>query len=164
MDIRNWPMEKIMQLPDCIFGQRYIVSCNVEVDGEASSWDISEIAFPDICVFWTLGIYWYYHKGHVDYIRLALGDQLPTTQAMMSELEPLINGYGMQGPGPREIHSYLNSSQEIVHMKKLISAQGKRMIIEGHSTGTGAVKVRAYVEVSSIPKEVPDWLASELGS
>ncbi|GAH58066.1 unnamed protein product, partial [marine sediment metagenome] len=94
MDIRNWPMDRIMQLPDECFGRRFLVSCSLAYADAGSTFDISEIALPEACVLWSLNVAWYNEDTATHYIRLALGDQLPATVAMMDALEPLISGLG----------------------------------------------------------------------
>lgn len=150
-----------MQLPDCCFGQKFVVSCDLNAPDGTSVWDISEVGLPDVCVIWEVNIFWYYAKLRGDFIRIALGDQLPTTVLMMEQLEPLINGYGRQGAGPRAIHGYVYVGQEQINMRKVVNAQGRRLVIQGTATVGGDMHVRVWTVVSSIPTEVPDWMVSE---
>lgn len=160
MDIRNWPIDRIMQLPDSCFGRRFSVCVNVDTTGSAVAWDISEIAFPEMCVLWEVAISAnnYNFAPQLDNVRIALGDQLPTAAAMMNALEPLTPGLGAQGPEPRNIGAILGSF--IFHMRIPISAQGRRLVLEVTPSAEQDVKVSVVCQVSSIPKEVPDWLRS----
>lgn len=160
MDIRKWPLDRIMQLPDCCFGQRYAVSCYQVSLGPAPDWDISEVALPEKCVLWELIFYSVYAGLPAMWFRLALGDQLPTGTGQMDGLSPLIMGLGMQGPAPRRILFSLSGSAVRMKMRKLIETSGRRLVLEVACGGPGSTSIQVCIVVSSIPTEVPDWLCS----
>ena len=160
MNIRDWPMNRIMQLPECCFGRRWLISVLPSATAPATGWDISEIPFPDKCVIWGFWAWFDRYGPQVDYIRLALGDQLPTTTAMMDALEPLFPGFGLQGAGPRAIPLTTYAIIHLTRLKMPVWAQGRRLVGEVQTTGTGEGAAQIVVVVSSIPTEVPDCLLS----
>lgn len=160
MNIRDWPLGQIMQLPDCCFGRRFVVSVSSFLTGPGTAWDISELAIPELSVLWELMV----SGGDVTLvdcgIRLALGDQLPTTAAMMAAYSPLIPGLGVQGPEPRLIQCSPRLCIHLVNVRQPIEAMGRRLVLE-HLSGPGEVlHVQVSMVVSSIPTEVPDCLIS----
>ena len=163
MRIDSWPVNKIMQLPDWCFGRRWLVSCTVLAYADADDFDISEVALPD------KGVIWQFVWEPIDvrfvpaYCRLAISDYLPTSEAEFMRLEPLFNGYGEQGPGPRKITSYYYTGAVAIDLRMLIEPQGSRLCMMGHSEGAFSAEARASIVVSSLPKEVPDWLLSGQG-
>lgn len=163
MDVSKWELHKIMQLPRCAFGQIYLISASIYIANNDTAWDISEIAFPKVAVIWQLSILWQYANTTDCKCRLALGTKIPTTIAEMNEYEELINGLGTGPTKPRNIYGFTSNAQEMYPMKKLIEPQGKKLVLEVHAPSDKETRVRAAVAVSSIPREVPDWLLSGPG-
>ena len=156
MDIRDWPLDRIMQLPDCCFGRRWLVCAEKLISVAGPLWDIGEVALPDVCVLWNLSIDGYNIDTVVHHYRLALGDHLPAAAAEMDALEPLIMGLGVQGAEPRQIEVRPGYSSVNLPIRDLRQAQGRRLVLEVSAAALKAVSVRAIVTVSSIPKEVSD--------
>lgn len=160
MNVRDWPLGQIMQLPDCCFGRRFTVSCSPPVAGPAAVWDISEVALPEVFVIWELSIVPSMANLETCWFRLALGDQLPANAAQMLALPPLFMGMGLPGPEPRQISLGWSNYIHLSRLKVPVSAMGRRLVVEAFPTvgvvGTGEVSI----VVSSIPREVPDCLLS----
>lgn len=150
-----------MQLPDGCFGRRFVISVEaVGVDG-GDGWDISEIALPERCVLWELVFIPFAAAAQVMHVRLALGDQLPTTIVMMDQLEPLIMGLGLQGAEPRNIYTLAHSGWAIRNIKQSIASMGRRLVCQASPFPMqGAVHVRVACVFSAVPTEVPDCLIS----
>jgi len=160
MNISNWPLNRIMQLPDNCFGQRYLMSCYIETDGTTKKWDISEMALPEVFVLWELNVLTTYMGSDLSFVRLALGDQLPTAVAQMDALEPLFPGFGVQGADPRVFRVSWASNLRFMKLRKAFRPSGRRLIMEAYSTADKLPVVQAGIVISSIPTEVPDWLCS----
>ena len=160
MNIDNWPMHRIMQLPDWCFGRKFVVSCCVHAGAGATDWDISEITLPENFVVWQIKIMQFAVVDTVSSIRIALGDQLPTAAKMMDALEPLIYGLGLQGAEPRQIDVSPRSTLFSLDLRLPIAAQGKRLILEATGAPASSNYTTIAVVISSLPKEVPDWLLS----
>ena len=161
MDIRNWPMDRIMQLPDCCFGRKWPIACEVEGPTIGAVFDISEVAFPEKCVLWQLSFETFNEDTVIHASRLAIGDQLPTTAAMMDALEPLFYGLGAQGAEPRTIGVRPGNEFMSIDIRQPLNAMGRRLVLQVTSGLAKVTWVRVVVVVSSMPTEVPDWLLSE---
>ncbi len=160
MDIRNWPMDRIMQLPDCCFGRRFIISCTSLALAGTARWDISEVAFPESAVIWEVLAWGNGGYPDIHSIRLAIGDQLPTAVAMMDGLEPLFQGLGRQGISPRVIIGSIEGFLALRRLKMPLSAAGRRLVLEVQAAVEKDAEYTVCLTVSSMPKEVPDWLFS----
>lgn len=160
MRIDDWGIGRIMELPDCLFGRRFLVSCSVEGGADAAAWDISELAFPEVAVIWEVRMFSELAGNLVDSFRLALGDELPTLTGQMDRLEPFIQGLGAQGPGPRAINPSLDGRMEWARLRFAIATAGRRLVLEATGAGTSTPVVTVGVVVSSVPKEIPEWLYS----
>lgn len=160
MDIRNWPIGRIMQLPDHCFGSRFEVCLFASAVTGTNGWDISGVTLPERCVIWECLAYPSRVGAGVDYYRLALGDILPTTVAEMDALEPLFMGLGVQGPDPRLIPVTYFGSSHFNRIKMPVMAAGRRVVLEVRAVNVAPQSMQVVLTVSSIPMEVPDCLVS----
>lgn len=163
MNIRSWPFDKIMQLPDCAFGRRWPVAVQNEVAEVGTFYDISELALPETCVIWNCSIWSPYYAIAGVIISLAIGDVLPTDDAQFDVYEPLFRDVGVITAGRRTIHIYRSPGMYAIPMRMPVEAMGRRLV--GRFERASEVLTGAYVilTVSSIPKEVPDCLLSGQG-
>lgn len=157
MDISDWGWGQIMQLPDHLFGRRFMVSLMISNIKDGSGWDISEIALPEKCVLWEFQLNKTQGAGNVERLSLALGDQLPTTNAQFMGNEPLLHGLGIDGIEPRHIDIYANSFLISRRLRQNIDARGRRVIMEVTAGLADVAYVNAQFIFSSIPREIPDW-------
>jgi len=160
MDIRDWPLDKIMQLPDCCFGRKFQVSCQCRAPDGVATWDISESTLPEVFVLWGVYIIVVYSNESDNWIRIAYGDQLPTTEAMMDAYEPVLPGFGRTGAEPRRIYIYSNQGTTALKLRKPVAAAGRRLVLEAKPQAAKSMNLQVAIVVSSIPKEAPDWLIS----
>lgn len=161
MNIRDWPLGQIMQLPDCCFGGRFLVSCYIRQTILGAGWDISEIALPEKFVLWEVEFDVMTEVDKLVLTRLALGDQLPVAVGMVDALEPLLQGFGVQGPEPRVIESFGSVSFSFRRLRQPYTPAGRRLVMEVDLPIAVVAYVSASLIVSSIPTEVPDCLVSE---
>ncbi len=158
MDIRNWPLDEIMQLPIYCFGRRFPVFLNASSINDTPGWDISEVALPEKCVIWEFVSWVESPIITPTSFRLALGDQLPTTVVMMDALEPLFFGFGHQGAEPRNILYGVNIKPHFLRLRLPVMAGGRRPILEVIVPGSSMGYLNVVLVVSSIPTKVPDCL------
>lgn len=160
MNIQNWGLGQIMQLPDYLFGRRFLVSCSLDMKKAMMEWDISEVALPEMCVIWELYITGLHIYSTGIELRIALGDQLPTAVAEMDRLEPLFMGFGFQGPDPRVLNVHERARIALTRLRMPVAANGRRLVIEGVTSETDNGTIFVGIVVSGVPKEIPDWLVS----
>lgn len=156
MDISGLGIGQIMQLPDWVFGRRFVVSVDCRAGPDETVWDISELGLPQDAVIWQLQIYPYGVSHSGCYVRLALGDQLPTTAAQMDGLEPLIAGLGAQGAEPRRIYCFHETAPYLLFPRMQVKASGRRLVMEATAGADQYTLVAAQIVVSSVPRAVPD--------
>jgi len=157
MNIRNWPMDKIMQLPDCCFGRRWpiIFSGHGSVPN-VTMYFISEMALPEKCVLWELStaVRGNFTAGlpEVAYA-IRLGDQLPATAAEFVAMEDLL-------PSCDEIDATARIFRDRLVLRRLrmpIASAGRRLVLRVFSDTLDTWWSMGFV-FSSVPTEVPDWL------
>jgi len=156
MDIRGWPIDRVMQLPDCCFGPRFVVSVSGAQDGVGDTFGISDIAFPSQCVIWEYSIYFGDIHGDGEYYRLALAMDVPETVAEFSNLEPLFHGWGLPGIGPGQLWQGYGQNFAMRRLKILKDMQSRRLVLQCHGVALATVDVFAAVVVTSLPNDIPD--------
>jgi len=160
MNISDWPISKIMQLPDEAFGRRFLISCMKKVSAQTTVWDISELGFPEICVIWEMQLLTWEAEASRTEFRVALGDHLPTTTAEVDVLEPVFPGLGLTGAEPRVITSKEWTGIVTRKLKLPIRTSGRRLVVEFTNTWTQTTVMTCILTVSSIPKDIPSWFSS----
>lgn len=160
MNIENWSIEKKMQLPEWCYGTKYVISAAARILGVGPEYDISELSFPDVAVIWQVAITHVISNSFDNYFRVGLAMQIPTTAAEMNQSMELLPGYGTKGSKPRIMNSYSPHKHEKFECKIPIKPQGRKLVVEVVAVATKEIAIRMAVVVSSIPKEVPDWVVS----
>ena len=158
MNIEKWGLDEIMMLPDHAFGRRFIVSCRLDGSQEGYFWDISELGLPERCVIWEF--WWDGQSGSAtaNELRLAWGDQLPTTHGAFMALDPVFPGFGLQGPEPRNFLCNILARGDFRQLRQPVLAGGRRLVMEVTAGAFAFPYVFVGLVVSSIPKEIPDWI------
>jgi len=156
MDISQWPLGRIMQLPDYCFGRRFMVSAHLRASAQTTVWDIAEPALPELMVVWEFYVSPWQAEISTGIVRIALGDQLPTTIAMMDALEPLFSGFGVQGAEPRNYTQKAGDGFFLSRLKMPVRTSGRRLVVEytnSHQAATGQQSLA--IVVSGVPKDIP---------
>ncbi len=160
MDIRNWSLGQIMQLPDCCFGRRWVIGLQTTVPAPAAVFDIAEFALPERIVIWEIWAMSWYVTGANIAITLALGDALPANDAQFNQLELVLPG--LQSPTPRrgEFLCPIDGMYVRFSLRTLIASAGRRFVGRFERDVGSAMGGACNILVSSIPTEVPDCLLS----
>ena len=162
MKIDRWPIDRIMQLPDWCFGQKWWVGVNIGTAlAEAVPFIIDE-SVPDVFVLWDVIVLSAAAAGQTRTdLTIRLCPQVPTTvnvrtfTRLLKGLSKPVDYYELQLPGDVAVH--------IGPMRNVIEAKNDR--IGGIFKRIGATdtqQAQVGFLISGIPKEVPDWLFSGL--
>lgn len=160
MDIRNWPMDRIMQLPDHCFGRQWPVAVHALSQGVGVYFDISEAGLGDKCVIWQAMYFVTGPFSSTTFVSLALGDVLPTTDAEFDALEPLFSDVGRRLAGRRVVDLAGLGLFVTIPMRLPVAAQGRRLVGRFQVVLEAVGPPAAILTVSSMPREVPDCLLS----
>jgi len=160
MDVRNWPMGQIMQLPDCCFGRRWPVLTSRGIATDVTDQWLVGQPIPDRCVLWGLHIVLGGSISTDSFFKLAFSDHEPADAADFNTFERVFRGDFDNAAD--EGAFYLEYGAELqIPMKVLLEPQGRRFAVQAFNGHESATKYfRAAFVISSIPKEVPDWLIS----
>lgn len=160
MHIEHWSINRVLRLPDWMFGRRFEIGVSFLIEQEQIYYDICEIPLPNLCVIWELSIWVPDGISSDSFLRLALGDHLPGAQTEFEVMEPVFQSIGSPTVGPRRI--WLSSAGQwgVNTLRKVIEPQGRRLVGEVENNGSGTGNVMAILIVSSIPREIPEWMVS----
>ena len=160
MDISKWPVDKIMELPDWCFGQRWWVGVNVGTSlAEAVPFLIEE-SVPDVFVLWDVLVLSAATEGQTRTdLTIRLCRQAPTIENVL-EMRRLLRGlsqphlyYEIQLPADVAVH--------LGPMRNLIEARNDRVGgIFKRLGATAAQEAQVALLISGMPREVPDWIVS----
>lgn len=158
MDVSNWPPNKIMQLPDHMFGQRWYVGFIPEPAAGEELFILSKEALPEWAVIWALSM----HTtgpvdGHLLRVSLRLGHRAPATTAAARELPLLLPGLSIPA-SLDEFHPLTGHNIHLPYIRKLVHSKGRRIVAYVRNLTAESVRLRVAVLVSGIPKEIPDEL------
>lgn len=160
MDIRNWPIDKIMQLPDHCFGRRWPIGLLGSPYLDNPVFDISEASLPDTTVIWKLSMWTSSLTAKPLFVEIRLGDHLPTTDAEFWAMEPVFSGVRDANNLPSSFEFNRNMLIFTGDMKMAVKAQGRRLVVRFVADDPLAINIFVNIVVSSVPTEVPDWLCS----
>ncbi len=159
MDISNWPMDKIMQLPDSAFGTKFSVFISGNANAAATVFFISDFALPDRCVLWEVSIAIREQANissfHASNVSLKLGTQAITTNAQAAALEDLLTGMNENIGGAR----FVRGTVLLTRLRLPLSPQGRKVVAVLHNTILLPATMVVGLVFSAIPTEIPDCYA-----
>ncbi len=160
MHINDWPVDRIMQLPDECFGRREILQLAVDLTDAGSVWAINPAGLPDRMVIWEVNVAARAVVVVTIHVGLALGDLLPDTDAKYDALE-LVFPNVISSDGDRgEFEVSSDAAFDISNVRFPVVVSGRRLIAKFTRHQGNATEGVIVVTYSSIPNEVPAWLCS----
>jgi len=163
MDCRNWPRDKIMQLPDEAFGPRWWISTYVGLSDANPAYNVAEEQLPERCVVWSLLITLaqtaaaWYQVG----LRLAHEQRVSAAEWLTYEklfLEFLAPSYVY------DLFFHAGNGLYLPNLRYPITNRPRHLctrVVSDAGTGYGYGNIALLV--SGFPTEVPDWLISNQG-
>jgi len=163
MNIRNWSIGELAQLPDYLFGQRWLVGYSMVVTAGTTEYIVLERAIPDRTVIWGVMTDHQAGAGLGFYCRVALGDRTPVNEAEFMRLEGVFTGLDGE-VGGIGVYTMMDNGGKITNnMKKIIEPQSRRFVFAFTNTGTGGKSMAIRLIISSVPTELPAWFHSGPG-
>lgn len=160
MDIRKWPMSRIMQLPDCAFGRRWPIGIKRTIPGNQTQYHIIRQDLPDKLLLWAFNVN---VKTATNTGGIVVGVRLASSAAATDEefqrgerifkaIEPESLNYDTRvGSG---------SALAWTNLKMIIETANQQISLRLQEQDNISTRVTVVFTVSTIPKEVPDWMCS----
>ncbi len=162
MDVSDWTIDQRMRLPDWCFGNRKLLSLQVNVIAEGSfRWYITTESLPDPACIWAVGFSVSDSDQKYNYIRMGLADNVPMNEAQMDATTPLFPYFGSTVFAPPKIYVPTKSGVAfyIVSRKGLVTG-GKKFVAEAWLNVGGTILFgHLYILVSELPTSMAGWLA-----
>lgn len=158
MDIRNWPIDQIMQLPDFCFGRRWAVGLGFTLAGAGAVYDISKLDLPDRIVIWGVAVVSEGSPTATNHLGLALGDIVSTSDAEFNALEQLFRGIQAADNETGQFESVTVNADALPRIREPVITNGRKLIGRVIRHTGASVGCTVNLIISSIPTEVPDCL------
>ena len=163
MNISSWSLSDIMQLPDYLFGRRFMISTRIASGSPLPVFAISTEAFPDRCVLWAVDIELMTATyGNQSEVGLRFGDQLPANDGEFALLDRVLPGVGNVG----DLYDFRTYSWEHYHfgsLRNILAPQGRRLVIRVDDVGAKVKETMVNCTVSSLPRDIPEWFLKQQG-
>lgn len=159
MNIANWPVNKIMELPDHCFGRREVLQLAVDLAGAGAVYAINPAGLPDKMVIWEVIAAARAATTVTIHAGLALGDQLPASDAEYNLLELVFPNVISSDADRGEFEVSSDNSFNLMMVRFPVVVSGRRLIakfVRHQGIATEGVITVVY---SSFPSEVPEWLS-----
>lgn len=161
MRIEDWPMNRIMQLPDWCFGRRWPMSLSGQAPSTVGVYDITEAGLPEMCVLWEVNFTTRIISDPANTVGfhciIRMGHRIVTNLPDLYVLNELIPGYGYFIAGHRSWSGDVN----LRNLKIPIHSMGRRLVGYLVNDGAAGQVMQLTFVFSGVPKEVPDWLVSD---
>ncbi len=161
MDIRNWPMDMIMQLPDSAFGRRWPIGLGFTMTGDGAVFDISDISLPDRMIIWGLSFAQHGGSTATNHLSLALGDVLPTSDAEFNLLELLFSSVKASDGEIGQFEAVTVNNNVVPLIRQPVNTNARRLVGRSIRHVGASLGIAVVLIVSSIPNEVSSWLNLE---
>lgn len=160
MRIDDWPMDRIMRLPDWCFGRRWWVGEYMGSTTGVVFYNFGDEQLPDKFVVWGVLVSCR-APNCLEALRLTirLGDHLPVSAADAQTMERILKGISI----PTicyELYVNQNAVTWINCERLLIESAGRRLALVSNGDQAIGYEMTVGVQISALPKEVPDWLSS----
>lgn len=162
MDVSRWPLDKMEQLPDFVFGRKYFIGTISGKDGTGAEFVVSDEKLPNRMVVWG-----FYCTGRQEAmtsweITYRMGPLMPYNGNSFMELPRVFQGLGHPS-FMNEIWSQNGNPMFVMGLRQFVEPQGKRLVIAlTTNDGTGYREFSMGIVISTLPREVPDWVFSGL--
>ena len=156
MDIRQIPKHRIAQLPNHFFGEQMPIGISQNISSSGTAYQLSTLGLSEWTMLWQVSVYAAMHVSGFMSVGLALGDQLPTSDAEFFALEPLLPGI-VDIINNRSIMYFTWSlPAPTIFMRKIIHTAGRKLVMRVFNSSTANRQMSALIVVSSVPTEIPD--------
>lgn len=162
MRIDNWPMDRVMRLPDWCFGRRWWVGEYMGSGDGLVYYRLGEEELPDKFVVWGIMLS-ARSPNCLESLRLTirLGDHVPANVADALTMDRLLKGVS-RPTIVYEINPISNGMEWIQCERQIVESQGRRLVMVSNGDQTIAYELTVGVLISSVPKEVEVWQISGL--
>lgn len=159
IDIRAWPVDRIMCLPDHVFGQRWVVNSSQVIAGNTTNRWLVQRSLPNRFVLWSLRF-----GGLTEFplylaFKFAMGDQTPADEAAFDGNPRLFPGKLDTAGEEGDLYVSGIDVREM-NMRRMIQGDGLRFVCSCFNpSAAGTARITVSFEISSVPSTIPSCLS-----
>lgn len=162
MNVSRWPLHKIMMLPDWCFGQRWWIGAYQGGTNGVVHYNMAEENLPDIFVTWGVLISNRAPSAtEAHRVTIRLGDKKPADLAATKACDRLMKGISTPGIA-YEFYPASNATTWIPGVRTITESKNRKLVIVSNGDQVNSYEMTVGILISSVPKEVPDWVVSGL--
>lgn len=160
MRIDNWPLDRIMRLPDWCFGRRYWIGEYMGSTTGVVYYRFGDENLPDKFVIWGVLVSCR-SPNCLEALRVTirLGHRTPTSGADANTMERLLKGISIPSI-TYELYCDSNGVTWIGCERLIVESAGRRLALVSNGDQAIGYEATVAILISAMPKEVPDWLIS----
>jgi len=160
MNIEKWSIAKRMYLPDWCFGPRWPLIITGSLAAGITEFRESDVALPDKWVLWELEVtIWPSTDVYADRLfqsAISMGPKVAASDAAFKAYETILFGSMYMSGGVKTI----NGPYVMRRIRMGFNAKGRKICTRVRNVAGVTTTYSIILVVSSLPKEVPDWLIS----
>ncbi len=163
MDISNWPMDRIMQLPvDCL-GTRFTIIFSDAQPAVGDDIYFNNLALTDRCVLHeihaSIGSSTVNVSSPIASLALVLANRQPANLTEFLTHDNLLTGIDEETSDIQQFRTPMH----LTRLKLPILAQGRKVALKFSIEGVFAAHFNVALVFSSIPREIPDFYSGHPG-
>lgn len=161
MDISNWNVNQIMQLPDWCFGGRWWVGEYVGAVGGVVEYRGGEELLPQRFVLWGILVS-ARSPNCLEALRLTirLGGSAVASVAAAKALDLVLSGIS-KADILYELYVNPNGVTWIGCERQLVQPNGRKLSLVANGDQAITYEMTVGILISGVPNEVPDWLVGK---
>ena len=147
-----------MQLPDWCFGKRWPIMVSGSVGSGVTQFSLSGQTLPDKWVLWELDLTIWpsadVYTGRLFHTSIAMGEHIATTEVEFNAFESIVPGASYISAGRKTLLGPFCAR----NIKQNFIGNGRKICTRVRNVAGITTIYSVNLTISSIPKEVPDWL------
>lgn len=157
MDISRWSEGEIIQLPDHLFGQRWMIGLAEIVNDGLVHYRICRAPLPEWTIFWRYRLLFATGEDSLMHTSLRLADHVPATDAEFYQMQ-LLFPHANRLAQSDFVHYATRQSPFDMTMRNMVKTAGRRIVMRNLRVGGEALGIiMANFEISSVPRSIPEW-------
>lgn len=160
MNTTQWPCDKVLRLPDWCFGRRWLIGLKETLAGAGIAYHIMNNRLPDVCVLWEFEINCKSpaNTGGI-VVGVRLNSQVPVSDPTFQTGDRIFPN--LESPSQNyQFRVSTGGPLSLTRLKMPIVTANRFLTFRIQEQDGLNMRVNVLFVISSLPKEVPDWVVS----
>lgn len=161
MDISDWTDEQIMQLPDHVLGEKYVVGKMEDINPGISKFFVTPFSLPAKIIIWQLTIYLMTDIGKNAIIGLRLSNTAAVNTTEFYAQDPIFPDIYDKAERQSQYRLTVITSSPAFDLKYLLSTGSRKVSCFFSNYNTVEIYMGFSMVISEVPTRVHGWLNSD---